>query len=134
MLEQQAQDRENLRIGLVLLTGKLINKVDKELSEKIVREKNLIEEIFKEFLFASVFNAASTQTLNQDQTMLDVIKQRGSRKTKPKASNKANTSREAAYQLLNSLIKKSPVIMGNFIRDQLYPLLQLIKKPKSWNF
>lgn len=43
-------------IGLVLLTGKIIAKVDKELSEKIVREKDLINEIFKEFLFASVFN------------------------------------------------------------------------------
>lgn len=54
--QQQAHDKENLMIGLVLLTGKIIAKVDKELSEKIVREKDLINEIFKEFLFASVFN------------------------------------------------------------------------------
>ena len=49
-----------MRVGLVLLIGKLITKVDKELSEKIVREKDLINEIFKEFLFASVFNSQAT--------------------------------------------------------------------------
>jgi hypothetical protein len=43
-------------IGLILLTQKIITKVDKELSEKIVREKDLINEIFKEFLFSSVFS------------------------------------------------------------------------------
>ncbi len=42
-------------IGLIHLTGKIITKVDKELSEKIVREKDLINELFKEFLFATVF-------------------------------------------------------------------------------
>ena len=112
-----AADRENLRVGLVLLIGKLITKVDKELSEKIVREKDLINEIFKEFLFASVFNSQATQTLNPDASMLDIVKSRGSRKPKAKAGGRVNRSREAAYQLLNSLIKKSPVIMNNFIRD-----------------
>ncbi len=54
-MQQQAQDKESLMVGLVLLTGKIISKVDKELSEKIVRDKDLINELFKEFLFASVF-------------------------------------------------------------------------------
>jgi len=44
-------------IGLVQLTGKIIAKVDKSLSEKIVKEKDLINEIFKEFLFSSVFSS-----------------------------------------------------------------------------
>lgn len=43
-------------IGLIMLTQKIITKVDKELSEKIVSEKDLINEIFKEFLFSSVFS------------------------------------------------------------------------------
>jgi len=34
-------------IGLVQLTGKIIAKVDQSLSEKIVQEKDLINEIFK---------------------------------------------------------------------------------------
>jgi hypothetical protein len=47
-------------IGLVQLTGKIIAKVDKTLSEKIVEEKDLINEIFKEFLFSSVFNTKNS--------------------------------------------------------------------------
>jgi hypothetical protein len=58
--EQLAQDRENLLVGLVHLTAKLIVKVDARLSEKIVREKDLVNEIFKEFLFASVFAQEDT--------------------------------------------------------------------------
>jgi hypothetical protein len=38
------------------MTAKIIGKVDTATSEKIVREKDLISEIFKEFLFASVFS------------------------------------------------------------------------------
>jgi len=37
------------------LTEKIINKVDAKISEKIVLEKDLVNEIFKEFLFASIF-------------------------------------------------------------------------------
>jgi hypothetical protein len=43
-------------IGLVTLIQKIIGKVDSKLSEKIVGEKDLINELFKSFLFASVFN------------------------------------------------------------------------------
>jgi len=45
-----------LQDGLIKLTAKIIGTVDKSLSEKIVQEKDLINEIFKEFLFASVFD------------------------------------------------------------------------------
>jgi len=37
------------------LTAKIIAKVDKAVSEKLVKEKDLVNEIFKEFLFASIF-------------------------------------------------------------------------------
>ena len=43
-------------------------------------------------------------------------------------------SREAAYILLNQLIKKSPVLMGEFIEKQLNPLLYKIRKPNKWNY
>jgi hypothetical protein len=56
VLAEQAVEKERLMIGLVQLTGKIIAKVDKALSEKIVKEKDLINEIFKEFLFSSVFS------------------------------------------------------------------------------
>jgi hypothetical protein len=42
-------------VGLIELTAKIIAKVDKAVSEKLVKEKDLVNEIFKEFLFASIF-------------------------------------------------------------------------------
>jgi hypothetical protein len=133
-MQQQAQDKESLMVGLVLLTGKIISKVDKELSEKIVRDKDLINELLKEFLFASVFVDDRNKPL-EPSSMQEIISNKAPRIVKIQSSNKqANKSREAAYQLLNELIKKSPVILTNFIRDQLQPLLDLIKKPKTWNY
>lgn len=69
--------------------------------------------------------------------MLEIIRKKGPRKVKLSSASTGklvNKSREAAYKLLNELIRKSPVIMTNFIRDQLKPLLALIKKPKGWNY
>ena len=127
--EQLAQDRENLLVGLVHLTAKLIVKVDARLSEKIVREKDLVNEIFKEFLFASVF--AQEETNVKDQTMLEFIQGKRQKKSKKKVESK---SREAAYALILSLVGKSPVIMANFLRQQVQPLLDKIQKPKIWNY
>lgn len=56
LAEQIAEERELLQDGLIKLTAKIIGTVDKTLSEKIVQEKDLINEIFKEFLFSSVFD------------------------------------------------------------------------------
>ncbi len=105
-------------IGLVLLTQKIISKVDTKLSEKIVKDKDLINEIFKEFLFSSVFST-ETQATGDTENMLDLIKHRAPRKVSISAANgkPANKAREAAYNLLSELIKKSPVIMNNFVRD-----------------
>jgi hypothetical protein len=101
----------------VSLTQKIITKVDTKLSEKIVKDKDLINEIFKEFLFKSVFSK-ETQVKGDNENMLDLIKQRAPRKVSQAASGKpVNKSREAAYSLLTELIKKSPVIMNNFVRD-----------------
>ena len=95
------------------LTAKLIAKVDTKLSEKIVREKDLVNEIFKEFLFASVFTQEDNQV--KDQTMLEFIKGKRQKKGKQTVENK---SREAAYALILSLVGKSPVIMTNFLKQQ----------------
>jgi len=59
LAEQIAEERELLQDGLIKLTAKIIGTVDKSLSEKIVQEKDLINEIFKEFLFSSVFDNQS---------------------------------------------------------------------------
>jgi len=36
--------------------------------------------------------------------------------------------------LLLLLIKKSPILMNRFIKEQLSPLLEMIKKPNKWNY
>ena len=69
--------------------------------------------------------------------MLEIIKKKGPRKIKyatGKADTVTNESRKAAYDLLNNLINKSPLIMSNFIQNQLQPLMEMIKKPKQWNY
>jgi len=55
------------------MTAKIISKVDTATSERIVREKDLINEIFKEFLFASVFSVQPSVKGDAD-NMLDLIK------------------------------------------------------------
>lgn len=103
-----------------------------------MRENALINLIFKEFLFKSVFDTGSSKDKVQADTMLEIIKKKGPRQTKYAAgksqSTSANESRKAAYDLLNNLIKKSPVIMNDFLKNQLDPLMQMIKKPKQWNY
>jgi len=43
-------------IGIIKLADKIISKVQASVSEKIVADKDLINRIFKNFLFASIFN------------------------------------------------------------------------------
>lgn len=52
----EVSEFENIYIGLIQLTGKIIDNFDISFSEKIVESKNLIDEIFVQFLFSSVFN------------------------------------------------------------------------------
>ena len=53
--EAAQEDQESIYVGLVQLTGKIIDNFDIKMSERIVESKNLIDEIFKNFLFASIF-------------------------------------------------------------------------------
>jgi hypothetical protein len=46
------------------LTGKIIDNFDISFSEKIVESKNLIDEIFVQFLFASVFKQEGKDSLD----------------------------------------------------------------------
>ncbi len=54
---ESAQENELVLVGLIKLTGKILQNVDAEASDKIVEAKDLIREIFQEFLFASYFQA-----------------------------------------------------------------------------
>lgn len=51
----EVSEQENIYIGLIQLTGKIIDNFDISFSEQIVESKSLIDEIFVNFLFASVF-------------------------------------------------------------------------------
>ena len=55
--QELAAEQERLVTGLITLTGKIINKADKLVSDRIIQEKDLIGQIFKEFLFASYYQA-----------------------------------------------------------------------------
>jgi hypothetical protein len=63
-----------MMVGLLNMTHKIIAKVDVATSEKIIKEKSLINEIFKEFLFKSVFNSGTDTKNSTQQSMLDIIK------------------------------------------------------------
>jgi hypothetical protein len=43
-------------------------------------------------------------------------------------------SKDAAYKLLNSLIKKSPLLMNAFLEKSMLPLMSLIKRHDGWNY
>ncbi len=53
--KEKLELNEKFRIGLIQLLCKIITKVEAHISEKIVKEKDLIKEIFREFLFASFY-------------------------------------------------------------------------------
>ena len=52
---EHAAEQERLIVGLVTLTGKIIAKADKSVSDRIIQDKDLIGQIFREFLFASYY-------------------------------------------------------------------------------
>jgi len=54
----------------VTLTGKIIAKADKTVSDRIIQEKDLIGQIFKEFLFASYYQA---QQANADSSEILIV-------------------------------------------------------------
>ena len=91
----------------------------------------MIGQIFKEFLFASYYQA-QMENANSDAIVLS--QQKGSRSDKKKAAAPNNKSREAAYELLHQLIKNSAALMKTFLDEQLTPLISTIKKPKTWSY
>jgi hypothetical protein len=105
------------------------------MSEKLVESKNLIDEIFVSFLFASVFQQSQEQQ-NSDQ----VVKIKPRRlygeidKSMSSGGLLGKKSKDSAYKLLNSLIKKSPLLMNAFLEKLMLPLMSLIKRQNGWNY
>ena len=110
-----AAEQERLLCGLVTLTGKIIAKADKSVSDRIIQEKDLIGQIFKEFLFASYFTA---QKESSGSDSIVIQQQKGSRNDKKKKVQAPNNkSREAAYELLNQLVKNSATLLKKFLEE-----------------
>lgn len=85
-----AADQERLLVGLITLTGKIIAKADKAVSDRIIQEKDLIAQIFRDFLFASYYQAREMSSMNE----AVVLQQKsGSRQDKKKVSAPNNKSR-----------------------------------------
>ncbi len=53
--QKQKQEMENIYVGLIQLAEKIIDNFDIAITEQILQQSNLIEEIFAKFLFQSVF-------------------------------------------------------------------------------
>jgi len=123
-------EQEEIYIGLIQLTGKIIDNFDISFSEKIVEQKNLIDEIFVKFLFASVFKQDSKDSLDT----LKINPKKQGRTSAGKKGVFGKKSKDAAYKLLNSLIRKSPLLMNSFLEKSMVPLTQLIKRHEGWNY
>jgi len=54
-MKEDNAEIESIYIGLIQLTGKIIDNFDISQTAKIVEQKNLIEEVFIKFLFYTVF-------------------------------------------------------------------------------
>ena len=115
-----AKEQEKLLCGLITLTGKIIAKADAAVSDRIIQEKDLIGQIFKEFLFASYYQAQAEGSHGE---AIIIQQQVGSRTDKKKTSAPNNKSREAAYELLHMMIKNSTTLMKGFLEAQLVPLI-----------
>lgn len=123
-------EQEQIYIGLIQLTGKIIENFDISFSEKIVEQKSLIDEIFVKFLFASVFQQDSQN--NTDNLRIKPRSRSGAASSKKGGFGKK--SKDSAYKLLNSLIRKSPLLMNAFLEKSMIPLMNLIKRHDGWNY
>jgi hypothetical protein len=79
-------------------------------------------------LFASVFK-------QEGKSSLDNLKIKPkSRFQQEKKQTFGKKSKDAAYKLLNSLIRKSPLLMNSFLEKSMLPLVSLIKRHDGWNY
>ena len=105
---------------MIQLTGKIIDNFDISFSEKIVEQKNLIDEIFVQFLFASVFKQDKAANTND---ALKIVPRRNQRQEVNNKQPFGKKSKDAAYRLLNSLIRRSPLLMNAFLEKSMVPLM-----------
>ena len=111
-------------IGYLNLISKLIQKIGIHEIKLIADQKGLMEELFNKCLFPD-----DAKPLEQDITE-DVDTQRGL------SGNKCKTkeSRSAAFTLLWTLCKNSPLLLDTLLRNCMVPLVERIERYKGWNY
>ena len=129
-IQASAQEQEEIYIGLIQLTSKIIDNFDISFTEKIVEQKSLIDEIFVNFLFKTAFSQDNANSLDN----LKIKPKKKNSGDDGKKSGYGKRSKDSAYKLLNSLIRKSPLLMNCFLEKSLLPLLQLVKRQDKWNY
>lgn len=88
--------------------------------------KDLINQIFSEFLFSSILQANKG---NEDNTVCRIVQKTQSRKNSKAVTRfMTKASRESAYNLLLSLIRKSPALMSDFLQNHMNPMMTNIKQ------
>lgn len=127
---KQAASKEKLLVGLITLTKKIIETTDREVSDKVIQDRNLVSLFFKQFLFVSYFRAREEKLSKVKKEI--ALEQRSGVKKKQVQSNKQ--SREAAFALLIELLKKSEVSFASFLERVLTPMLDDVEKPKTWMY
>lgn len=129
-IKASSQEQEEIYIGLIQLTSKIIDNFDISFTEKIVEQKSLIDEIFVNFLFKTAFSQDNANSLDN----LKIKPKKKSSGDDGKKGGYGKRSKDSAYKLLNSLIRKSPLLMNCFLEKSLLPLLQLVKRQEKWNY
>ena len=109
------------------------------MSERLVESKNLIEEIFVNFLFSSVFAHQKAAESGNNEKQVQKIKPKRLYGEVDKCGSGSQTflgkkSKDAAYKLLNNLIRKSPLLMKAFLEKSMLPLMGMIKRHDGWNY
>lgn len=91
---------------------KLIENFDISLCEQVVVEKALIEEIFINLIFASVFIEGESKGIKSPSYAL----------------------KSASFKLILMLVKRSPKLMLDFLQNCFAKLLSKIKRRNEWNY
>lgn len=131
-----SEDTESIYIGLLQLTGKIIDNFDITKCEKVVESKRLIDEIFVNFLFKAVFDQGG----DEDKQIVTKVKPKrlygevDARKAAEEKGGLGKKSKDAAYRLINQLIKKSPLLLNSFLEKSMLPLMKMIKRQDGWNY
>lgn len=80
-MAEKAAANERLLVGLITLTKKIIQTADKEVSDHAIQSKNLVNQMFKEFLFMSYYKKLE-ETKSEEKEEFELIQRCSKKKSK----------------------------------------------------